>query len=419
MKILWIVNIVMPDLAERLHIPVATSGSWLVNMAKGIAESGNTLAIACVYGKEYDSYEINGVKYYTLPGNGKNMLFYTKKYEKLWHRVFDDFKPDIVNIHGTEYSHGLSFMREFPSVPTVVSLQGILNRIKDVDFAGIPKRYFIFGKTLKQWLKFNGEFENHFIHKKNAKHEREMLARASAVCGVNTWDTSIARSINPDAQIYKIEYDLRDGYYNSDKWDLTKVNRHTIFTNPGGTPLKGLHILLQAVAILKDKYPAIKIIVPGMQGLNGNVKITGAYSRYLNKLIKKLNLVGHIEFLGKQSEEQMIQNVLSSHITVIPSAIEGTSLILREAMYLGCPCIASFRGGMADFISDKADGFLYDFPEYPYLATRIEQLFDSDELCKAFSVKAIEKAAITHEKGSGCLALLNIYKAVLSYKING
>lgn len=416
MNILWIVNIVLPDLSKHLHIPIAASGSWLINMARGISNSGNNLAIACVYGKEYNRYEIKGITYYTLPGNGKNMLFYTKKYEKLWHKVFDDFKPDIVVIHGTEYSHGLSFMREFPSVPTVVSLQGILNRIKDVDFADIPIKYFIFGKTLKQWLKFNGEFENHFIHKKNAKYEREILTRANAICGLSTWDTSIAHNINPNAKIYKIEYALRDGYYNSDKWNLAKVNRHTIFTNPGGTPLKGLHILLRAVAILKEKYPDIKVIVPGMQEKNRNVKITSAYSRYLNKLIKKLNIIGHIEFLGKQSEVQMIQNVLTSHITVIPSAIEGSSLVLREAMYLGCPCIASFRGGMADFISDKVDGFLYDFPEYPYLATRIEELFDNDGLCIDFSTKAIEKAFIAHDAKNSNVNIMNIYKDVLRKK---
>ena len=37
MKILWIVNIVMPDLSEYLNIPIAASGSWLVNMSYGIS----------------------------------------------------------------------------------------------------------------------------------------------------------------------------------------------------------------------------------------------------------------------------------------------------------------------------------------------------------------------------------------------
>lgn len=414
MKILWIVNIVMPELAEHLDIPIAASGSWLVDISNGLSAHPNAkIAVACVYGNTFRKIQLNNKTYYLLPGNGKNMLFYTKKYEKLWKRIYEDFKPDLVHIHGTEYTHGLAFMRTHPTVPTVISIQGILNRIKNVDFAEIPLKHFILGRTLKQWLKMNGEIENHFIHIKNAKHEKEMFSRAVAVNGVNTWDTSIAQSINPQLKVFKIEYNLRDEFYSSPKWEIHNVKRHTIFTNPGGTPLKGLHILIRAAALLRNKYPDIKIKVPGMSGKNGNVKITSAYSRYLNKLIHSLNMESHIEFLGKQTGQQMIDNALNAHITVIPSAIEGTSLVLRESMFLGAPCIASFRGGMADFISDKQDGFLYDYPEYTYLAARIDALFESDSLCNAISEKAIAKAEKAHQRKENVDAYVEMYKTIL------
>ena len=122
---------------------------------------------------------------------------------------------------------------------------------------------------------------------------------------------------------------------------------------------------------------------------------------------------GHIEFLGKQSTNQMIENARKAHITVVPSAIEGASLVLREAMFLGCPCISSFRGGMADFISDKEDGYLYDYPEHPILATRITELFESDELCIRFSKNAIKKAEKAHERKNNVQAYINMYYKTL------
>lgn len=415
MKILWIVNIVMPQLAEYMGVPVAASGSWLVDISHALAENqDNKLAIACVYGNQFKKIEIGNTVYYVLPGNGRDMLFYSKKVAKQWQMVYDDFKPDIVHVHGTEYSHGLSFLRKYPDVPSVISIQGILNRIKDVDFGNIQLRHFIFGRTLKQWLKMNGEIELHFIHKKNAKHEKEMFSRVDAVNGVNIWDTSIAKSINPKLKVYKIDYNLREEFYTSRKWDIKKINRHTIFTNPGGVPLKGLHMLIKACALLKDKYPDIKIRVPGMNGVNGNVCVTGAYSKYLNKLIKQLGMQGKIEFLGKQTGSQMMENCLNAHITVIPSAIEGTSLILRESMFLGVPCIASFRGGMAEYISSGNDGFSYDFPEYTILAEYIDKLFGDDELCKTLSRNAIEKSELAHERKSNALAYEQMYKEVLN-----
>ena len=147
-------------------------------------------------------------------------------------------------------------------------------------------------------------------------------------------------------------------------------------------------------------------------GSNGKLNVTGAYSKYISKLIKKYGLEKNIEFLGRQSGQQMCDNMLSSRVTVVPSAIEGTSLILREAMFLGAPVIASFRGGMADFISDKVDGFLYDYQEYPYLAERIEQIFESDDLCMSFSAAAIQKAAVAHDREKNTADYLQMYKDI-------
>lgn len=412
MKVLWIVNMLLPSAAEYLGVQSGSSGTWMIDISEKLAQGDTVeLAVACVYGKEYKKFLHNNITWYLLPGNGKNMLNYTKSYENIWKRINDEFKPDIVHIHGTEYSHGLAFMRSCPQVKSVISIQGLLTRIKDVDFGGLPLKTFVFNRTLKQNLRFNGEIELHLLHKKNALYEQEMLKRAQYINGVNTWDTSLCKSINPDLQVFKLEYNLREELYSSPKWSIDKMKRHTIFTNPGGTPLKGLHQLLMAVALVKQEFPDVLVKVPGM-GENGKLSVTGAYSKYILKLIKKLGIEENVEFLGRQSGAQMCENMLSANITVIPSAIEGTSLILREAMYLGCPCITSFRGGMADFINDKQDGFLYDYQEYPYLATRITDMFKNDEMIKEFSAKAIEKAEKAHDRKKNIDDYINMYEVI-------
>lgn len=413
MKILWIVNTVMPDLADFLGTQAASSGTWLIDIAKMLSKQSDCeLAIACVYGSSYRKEKVNGITYYILPGNGKNMLFYTKRYELMWKKIRDDFMPDLVHLHGTEYSHGLSYLRVCPETPAVVSIQGILNRIKDVDFGELPIKHFILGRTLHQNLHFNGEIEMHFIHKKNAKHEQEILKRVQYINTVNTWDSALCKAINPNLKIYQLEYNLRDELYESSKWNIDTAEAHAIFANPGGTPLKGVHQLIEAVALLKPQYPDIKLRVPGL-GRNGKLIINSAYTKYLARLIKKYDLGNSVEFLGRQTGQGMCDNMLKSRITIIPSAIEGTSLVLREAMYLGCPVIASFRGGMADFISDKVDGFLYDYQETPYLANRIATLFDNGELCQKFSKAAIEKAKKAHDRQMNTKRYLQMYREIM------
>ena len=413
MRILWITNMLMPDLADYLGVKTGSSGTWMIDISKMLSKQSDCdLAIACVYGKVYRKGVIDNITYYLLPGNGKNMLFYTKRFEKIWMQVCEDFKPDLVHLHGTEYSHGLAFLRACPKVPAVISIQGILNRIKDVDFGELPIHHFIFGRTLKQNLHFNGEIEMHFIHKKNAKYEAEMLERVQYINTVNTWDSSICKAINPQLKVFQIEYNLREELYTSRKWELERAEPYTIFTNPGGTPLKGIHQLIEAIALLKPQYPDIKLIVPGM-GKDGKLVVNSAYSKYIAKLVKKFGLEINIKFLGRQTGQEMCNNMLRSRVTVIPSAIEGTSLILREAMFLGCPVIAAFRGGMADFISDKKDGFLYDYQEVPYLATRIAGLFENKNLCKSFSNAAIRKAEVAHDRNKNMTEYLQMYRVIL------
>lgn len=415
MKILWIVNMLLPDAAEHLGVQTGSSGTWMIDISKKLAETPDVnLAVACIFGNEYKKFQHNGITYYLLPGNGKNMLFYNKDYEALWVKINDEFKPDIVHIHGTEYSHGLSFLRMCPETKSVVSIQGMLTRIQDVDFGGIPLKELIVNRTLRQNLHLNGEIELHYIHKKNALYEQEILRRVKYINGVSTWDTSICKSINPALKCFRLEYNLREGFYSAPKWNFENIEQYSIFTNPGAVPLKGLHNLLLAVSLIKDKFPQVKVFVPGMSNGNGGLLLNSAYAKYINKLIIKHSLQDNVVFLGRQDEGEMVERMLKSHAVVIPSAIEGASLVLREAMYLGCPSIATFRGGMADFIDDKTDGFLYDFQEYPYLAQRLEELFTSPDLCKSFSAAAIKKAEKAHDREQNVENYLDMYRTIFN-----
>lgn len=413
MKILWIVNMVLPELAEHLGISTGSSGTWMIDIGKRLSEGENfELAVACVYGNKFQEIKINNTTYFILPGNGKNMLFYTKKYEQLWQKVYERFEPDIVHLHGTEYTHGLSFLRIYPNVKSIISTQGMLNRIKDVYTEGLTRFELFKYRTFKENIRLNGMLELSYVYKKNAKYEIEILNRVSYANCVNFWDQSLIKSINPKLNCFKIEYNLRDEFYSAPKWNIENIERHTIFTNPGGTPLKGLHMLLKSLAIVKKEYPKVRLQVPGFTCKGGKLIINNGYSKYISELIRKLDLNDNIIFLGRQTGEQMMENMRKANLVVVPSAIEGTSLVLREAMFLGTPCIASFRGGMADFISDKVDGYLYDYQEYPYLAYRIIELFEDDNLCNQFSKNAIEKAEKAHDREKNPQDYLDMYKLI-------
>lgn len=414
MRVLWIVNMVLPKLADHLNIPHGMSGTWMFDISDRLSKLEDVeLAVACVHGSKFQKIAVDGITYYCLPGTGRDMMFYNKKYEDYWQEIYEDYQPDIVNIHGTEYTHGLSFIRKYPEAKTVISLQGVIKRIQDVDLIGLNWFQLLRYRTLREWTRFNGMVEMHFLHKKNAKSEEEMLKNVRYIMCVDAWHRAMALDINPKAKCFYVNYNLRDKFYTSPKWCIENAKRHTISTNPGGTPLKGLHNLLRAVAIVKEFYPDVLVKVPGMKQVNGELACTSGYAIYLRNLIRKLGLQKNVVFLGSQNEEQMLQNMLSSHVQVVPSAIEGPSLVLREGMHLGVPTIATFRGGMADFVEDKVNGFLYDYQEYPYLANRIMEIFQNDDLANRLSKNAIQKAEIAHNRDTNLNDYYEMYKKVL------
>ncbi len=77
MKVLWIVNLLLPEIADKLGRKTGSSGTWLIDLSKGLSKSQDfQLAIACVNGDQFLDIEIGNIRYFCLPGNGKTMLFY-------------------------------------------------------------------------------------------------------------------------------------------------------------------------------------------------------------------------------------------------------------------------------------------------------------------------------------------------------
>ena len=73
--------------------------------------------------------EVNGVKHYIFPGGGKRLLFTSKKTMDDCRHVLQDFQPDVIHLHGTEYSIAYSMVKLQPKQPILLTIQGILTRI--------------------------------------------------------------------------------------------------------------------------------------------------------------------------------------------------------------------------------------------------------------------------------------------------
>ena len=401
-KILWIVNTIFPYPAEKLGLKKTAFGGWLNSLSDTLRKSEDfKLAIATVYnGKDLKKMDDGQVIYYLLPG--APALKYDKKLEKYWKDINEEFKPDLVHINGTEYAHGLAFINVCPNVTTLTSIQGLVSVYANVYYANIPVKDIIKNITFRDIIKNDSIIQARKKFIKRGKNEIEILKKTNAITGRTIWDYSNVQAINPNVKFYWSNRILREEFYNSKKWDISKIERHSIFCSQAGYPIKGLHYMIEAANILKREYPDIKVYIAGQNitksdTIKEKMKISG-YGKYIKGLMRKYNLEGNIIFTGMLDAQGMVNRLLNSNVFVQTSAIENSPNSLGEAMLLGVPCVASYVGGTCDMLEHNKEGFLYTYTEPAILAEYIKRIFEDDELCMKFSNNAINKANVTHNK---------------------
>ena len=408
MKILWVLNMMLPDAAQAIQKTTSTSGTWLLDYVNSIKCDGDIQLATMTYAAvpEKQVVTVDGIKHYVFPGGGKKLLFSSKQTERDCQWVIDDFQPDIIHLHGTEYAMAKAMVDLQPQQPILLTIQGILTRISKAYRAGMSVGELIECSTPKQWLRMKTYFAMEKLYRRNAKRERYVLQRVDRVTGRVDWDKAVMLSINPKLKYDRLNYNVPPVYYDAEKWDIDKIEPHSIYTGSATYPLKGLHILIRALELVKVQYPDVKLYVPGN---NTSYKASNGYERYIRRMINKAGLQENVIFTGRRTPAQIIELLQKANICVLPSAMEGASATVREAMMIGTPSICAFRGGMVDLIQDKTNGFCYDFPEYPVLADRICRLFVDTELCKQFSIRAIEDAEERHARQKNYTMLKNIY----------
>lgn len=414
-KVLWIVNTLFPYPAKQIGTSSSVFGGWMVGLLNTIIKDKSMeLAIATTYsGEELKKYD-DGVIYYLLPC--KNNCKYDKSLEKYWIKVNDDFKPDIVHLHGTEYSHGLSFLNACPNVKSVVSIQGLVSLYGDNYLLGLNHGEVIKNVTFRDVVKFDNMYQakKKFINR--GKYEIEILRKADGIIGRTSWDKAATMKFTDISKYYHCNESLRDSFYKYN-WDYSKIRKNTIFVSQASYPIKGFHELIKALPTIKKYYPDVKVCVAGnniidKSSMKKKMKFNG-YAKYLLSLINKYDVSDNVEFVGLLSEKEMVNKMLESNVFVQTSILENSPNSLGEAMLLGMPIVASNVGGTSDMLVDKKEGYLYPYGENNLLAKYIVDVFDAKDKVILLGKNAKDHALKTHDRQKNASDMIEIYKSVL------
>ena len=419
MKILWITNILFPEAEQLLSGSgeLKASGGWMLGAAIALLQKeGIKLYVASVSHKVSSLVKLEGQKitYYVLP-LGKGNLRVNLQYVPYWKKVQQEVQPDVVHIHGTEYSHGHAYMKACSCDNVVISIQGLTSAYYYY-YYGMTKGDVYKNLTFRDIVR-GTVIKGQKLFKQRGEYEKDMIRMAKHIIGRTSWDRSRTWAINPNAVYHFCNETLRPEFYDGSVWNYNKCVKHSIFLSQAGYPIKGLHQVLKAMPIILRHYPDTVIRVAGgditkSDSWTEKIRLSG-YGLYIKRLIKKYHLEDKVTFTGNLNGAEMKQEYLRSNVFVCPSTIENSPNSLGEAQILGVPCVASYVGGIADMMKGNEDN-LYRFEEVEMLAGKVCRIFVERD----HQVDMKKIAAQRHNSVINSSKLVNIYNLINQININ-
>lgn len=396
-------------------------GSWTLPLLNALSSSKKEdqygLLIPTTQKNEYKHLQLNNnCKYYTVYLTTKEL------YSNMEMSVFDKYKtyikqfsPDIIHIHGTEKN--LAQIQNFiQDIPVVISIQGIMQGYKKFSFNYLlpneEKKY----KTLKNYLGRGGINQQYKLFCQSKFYEKNIFKNGIFFIGRTEWDKAQVIFRNKQAKYFHGEELLRPEFYFRKKtWAPQNCEPYTIFMPSGFNPIKGLHIALEAITLLKERYPTIKLYVPGIpQHIIKKNKLSSyilgeQYINIIKEKIRKNNLTQNIKLLPRLSASEMINYMQKSQVFLSPTSIDNSPNTIGEAMMIGIPIVTTAVGGILSFLKDKETCLLAPAGDEYVIAYKIMQLFEDQELSQKLSNNAYLVALQRHNIETTILQYREIY----------
>lgn len=416
MNVLWIVNILFPEAQALLtgKGELKASGGWLLGSAEALAQDNDIhLCVATVSPLTRELRVLKGAQftYYVLP-LGKGNHTYNPEYEHYWRQIQTSEKPDIIHIHGTEYTHGLAYVRACGAKNVVVSIQGLKSADYPYYYSGLTHGEIIKNITLRDLIRGSlYKEQNDFKHSGN--YEIELLKTVNHIIGRTSWDKAHTWAVNHAATYHFCNETLRPEFYDGSLWRYEHCTKHSVFLSQANYPIKGLHQVLKALPIILSHFPDTVVRIAGRDITHPQkhfgIPVLSGYGKIIKRLIHKYHLQDKVTFLGNLNAEDMKREYLHANVFICPSSIENSPNSLGEAQILGVPCIASYVGGTMDMMPGNEEN-LYRFEEVEMLACKVCRVFENEADQRDMHDIANQRHNPDHNQQQ----LINIYHQILS-----
>lgn len=397
MRVLWFAG----NAALYAQRAAYNGGGWIGALQHELCSQQQfdiILGISIPWDTEFKE-EKDGVTYYGVR-KIKHILWKYKQKEsdvlKRMKAIIDDFRPDIIQVYGTEEVYSL--VTTVTDIPVVIHIQGILGPIF---YAWLPQNL----SWTDYLIKVPRMIPGYIGQKMNVEREKRVLCSCHYLMGRTDWDRRISQLLAPVAKYYYCSEMLRPQIYSSHKvWQLEMRDKLVLISIISNAIYKGADVILRTAKLLKDSSEIeFEWRVYGTANLHFAEKLTKIKATEVNVIPR-----------GVISADTLVEEVCKASLFIHPSYIENSANTVCEAQVLGIPVIATNVGGISSLVENGITGILVPANDAYQLASQIMQLNSEKELCIQLGKQGREVALKRHHPKTIVSDLMRTYKTIIN-----
>jgi L-malate glycosyltransferase len=184
--------------------------------------------------------------------------------------------------------------------------------------------------------------------------------------------------------------------------------KHTVLYLGNFINGKGQDFAIKAFAKIASKFPGWRLkFAGGDMGLEKNQ----LYKQRLHTLAKELGIEGQVDMVGFVTD--VAKEYREAAIALNFSLSESFSLTVQEAMFYGCPIIATRCGGPAELISDQFSGILVPLNDVEKMSASIEYLIEKPAERERLMTNAAKEIRDKYSKSKTIDLIDEVYKSMI------
>ena len=405
MKILWISNTLVSDQT------ISHTGTWLVALYESIMLYAPNLTII-------NAVPTSGCEKPCEVPNGSINQFLIPKSDKInnqsLHSVYDFIRGlnvDIVHVWGTENGWAYNLLSADIEKPILLEMQGIISTVRDNYWGGLSLFNLLRNITLRDILRYRRSVYNIRVFSDRINKENSIIRESKYIAYQSDWVKDWVEEHNKTAKLYFSRIILRNDFYYSERWEKERCYQKlsVVCISSFDYPLKGGHVLLKAIAILKNKYPNIELRIAGRSVPRWKYS---SYDRYIQRQIKKLGIQDNIKWYGPLNSSRLIDLLKDSTVFVCPSYIESYSMVTAEALMIGIPTITSSSGALPEF--QKYGSLCFPNGDYLKCAGKIDYIFQNPEFAEEISIQNRDKLIEKYDRAKAVETIYDTYLDIIN-----